>query len=180
MEQVKVWDAVVRGTHWLVAVFVLSNYALNEAGESLHQWLGYGASTLVVLRTVWGMVGSGYARFSEFCPTPGRLLPYLRALLQGREPRLLGHNPLAAVMMLTLMLLVLALGLTGFLMGTDAFWGDELMEEVHETLANVLISLVAVHVAAALFESWRHRENLVWSMVTGRKRREGPRAHPAG
>jgi cytochrome b len=59
---------------------------------------------------------------------------------------------------------------TGFLLGTDAFWGDDLMRGIHEWIANVLIGLVGLHALAAVVESIRHRENLVWSMITGKKR----------
>ena len=69
-----------------------------------------------------------------------------------------------------LVALVLGLGTTGYLMTTDAFFGEDWLEEVHEALADVLVGAVALHVTAALFESWRHRENLVASMLHGRKR----------
>ncbi|MEO8546241.1 MAG: cytochrome b/b6 domain-containing protein [Burkholderiaceae bacterium] len=167
---VKVWDPLVRGVHWSLVVCVIGDFALNEPGGATHRWLGYAAAGLVVLRLIWGFFGTPHARFSDFFPTPSRLFPYVRALLRGHEPRMVGHNPLAALMMLTLLVLVLALGVTGFLLGTDAFWGSESMLGIHEAIANTLIALVAVHAGAAIVESFRHRENLVWSMVTGKKR----------
>lgn len=170
MKMVKVWDPLVRGVHWALVVCVIGDFALNEPGSAAHRWLGYVAAGLVVLRVMWGFFGTPHARFSDFFPTASRLVPYVRALLRGREPRMVGHNPLAALMMLTLLVLVLALGVTGFLLGTDAFWGSESMLGFHDVLANTLILLVAVHAAAAIIESIRHRENLVWSMVTGKKR----------
>jgi cytochrome b len=44
------------------------------------------------------------------------------------------------------------------------------LEEIHEALAYAILPLVALHVAAALLESWKHGENLVRAMITGRKR----------
>ena len=169
MKTIRVWDPLVRVLHWTLVACVLGNL-LNESGETLHRALGYTATGVVLTRLVWGFVGSRHARFADWFPSPARLLPYLRELIRLRAPRHIGHNPAGAVMMLALLALVLALGATGYLMTTDAFFGEEWVEEVHEALANALIAAVALHVAAALFESWRHRENLVASMLHGRKR----------
>ena len=169
MNTIRVWDPLLRALHWTLVACVLGNL-LNESGETLHRALGYTASGVVMARLVWGFVGPRRARFADWFPTPARLLPYLRALLQGRAPRHIGHNPAGAVMMLALLALVLGLGTTGYLMTTDAFFGEDWLEEIHEALADVLVGSVALHVAAALFESWRHRENLVASMLHGRKR----------
>ncbi len=56
----------------------------------------------------------------------------------------------------------------------------ELAKEAHELIAFGLLGLTGLHVAGALFESWRTRENLIRAMVTGRKRPlAGPDHAPA-
>ncbi|MCJ8144705.1 cytochrome b/b6 domain-containing protein [Ancylobacter sp. A5.8] len=167
---VRVWDLVVRLFHWTVVTGCLLNLFVLDDGGLAHEVAGYAVAAALVIRVIWGFIGTRHARFADFVPGPRRLGAYLSALLKGREPRTLGHNPAGAVMMLVLMALLGGVSVTGWMMGLDAFWGEEWLEDLHGTLANSILALAFLHVGAALFESWRHRENLVWSMITGRKR----------
>ena len=177
----RVWDRFVRFFHWSLVACVVLNYTVVEEGEDLHLWLGYAAAALVAARVVWGFVGSKHARFASFFPTPARLRAHLRELRTQQStdtksvqqtipaPPYLGHNPLGALMMLLLMALVLSLGVTGWLQGTDAFFGVEWMQELHELLAHALMASAGLHAAAALVMGRLERANLVAAMVTGVK-----------
>ena len=169
MQKVKVWDIPVRLCHWGLAACVLANLAFTEEGDDIHQYVGYIAAGIVVFRVLWGFVGSRYARFSDFFPTPQRLITHGQRLLRRQPDPHLGHNPLGAMMMLVLWSVVIGLGVSGYLMGTEQFWGDETMEEIHEVLANSLIPLIALHVASALAMSFISKSNLVAAMITGNK-----------
>ena len=169
-KMIRVWDPLVRIFHWTVAFGVIANLTVLRHVENLHIYLGYTMVVALVVRLAWGFVGSKHARFIDFVPGPRRLIGYLKALIQRREQRHIGHNPAGAVMMLALMALIAMMGLTGWMMGTDRFWGVAWVEEAHETIANLIIAAAFLHVAAAIVESFRHRENLPWSMVTGKKR----------
>ncbi|MFZ2843930.1 cytochrome b/b6 domain-containing protein [Psychrobacter sp.] len=168
--QVKVWDILVRVTHWTVATGIIANLLFTEEGSDLHIYVGYTVVGLVVLRLLWGLVGTRYARFTNFFPTPTRLKRHLSALSVRRvDEQHLGHNPLAAIMMLSLWAVIIGLGITGYLMEAEIFGNADLLEEVHELLANSLYLLVPLHIIAAIAMSYWQRQNLIKSMITGKK-----------
>lgn len=168
-QAVPVWDRFVRLFHWSLVLCIGLDEFVVEEGETLHQALGYAACALVAARIVWGFVGSPHARFADFVPTPTRLIQHLRHLRQGVPEETIGHNPLGGLMVLALMAMVLAIGLTGYLQGTDAFWGEEWLQDLHETLAEGLLVLVGLHVAGALVMSRLESTNLIAAMFTGVK-----------
>lgn len=168
---VPVWDPLVRVFHWSLAFAFLGTYFLTEGGDPWHEWVGYFAAAWLVVRFAWGFAGRGAARWADFWPTPSRVAAHVRALVRGEPHHRLGHSALGAVVMILMMLGVAALAITGYLMEEiDYFWGDERLHVLHDYLADGVLALAVVHVFAALFESVRLRENLPWSMVTGRRR----------
>jgi len=121
-------------------------------------------------RVAWGVVGTPYARFSQFVRSPRGVLAYLRAIAHGAEQRYVGHNPAGGAMVVALILMMSATSITGWALTTDALWGVEWMQELHNALAHGLLLLVCAHLAGVMLASFRHRENLVAAMINGRKR----------
>ncbi len=170
-ETLRLWDPVVRLCHWSLVLAFFSDYFFNEAGEGWHRWLGYYAVACVLLRLAWGFIGSGAARWADFWPTRARLSEHVRALISGRPHHRLGHSPLGGLVMVLMLALMLGLGVTGFMLEEiDYFWGEDLPRDVHVFFADALFALVCLHVTAALIESFRLKENLPLSMITGRRR----------
>ena len=168
---IKVWDPLVRVLHWSLATLFLTAYLTGEDAGQVHIAAGYAIAGLMALRIVWGFVGPRHARFGNFVRSPREVLAYLRDVALRRAPRYLGHNPAGGAMIVALLVMLLGTGITGYMMTTDAFWGAKWVEEVHETFANLTVGLVVFHVLGVLFSSFAHGENLVKSMITGRKRR---------
>lgn len=164
-----VWDRFVRFFHWSLVTCVLLNCFVLEQGEWQHRWVGYLACALVTARLVWGFVGTRHARFADFFPTPARVKHHVSALLAARPDTHAGHNPLGALMMLLLMALVLSLGLTGWLQGTDAYFGDERLQDLHRYLGNALMLSAGLHAASAIVVGRLERTRLIKAMVTGVK-----------
>lgn len=166
----RLWDPLVRLCHWSLAGVFIANYFFTE--DAWHRWLGYYAVAWLALRLVWGFVGAPAARWADFWPTPARLGAHLRALCSGRPYHRLGHSPIGGLVMISMLLLMLGLGVTGFLLEEiDYFWGEDLPLEIHVFFSNALLGLVGLHVTAALVESFRLKENLPLSMVTGKRRK---------
>lgn len=168
----KLWDPLIRLFHWSIAGIFLANYFFNEAGESWHQWLGYIAVAWLVVRFFWGFFGAGAARWADFFPTPARLKTHISALIKGEHYHRMGHSPLGGLVMILMMLCILSLGITGFMMEEiDYFWGEDWVQNLHDWIASTLLALVLVHIVAAFFESYRLKENLPLSMITGKRRK---------
>src|SRR5205823_7890320 len=90
----RVWDPLLRVLHWTLVVTVVLAWATTIGSGRYHEAAGYVALGCVALRAAWGFVGPAHARFANFVRGPRSTLAYAALLVQGREPRYLGHNPL--------------------------------------------------------------------------------------
>ncbi len=174
-----VWDLPLRVTHWALALAVAGSFATHYAGIEWFAWhrrCGYVVLVLTVFRVLWGIVGTRHARFANFVRSPIAVLQYLR----GRAARPVGHNPLGALSVLALLALLLLQAGTGLLandeiMSMGPFYGwiaPELSNRItrlHRNSSDVLLVLVALHVAAIAWYALVRGERLVLPMVTGRK-----------
>lgn len=168
-DNTSVWDPLVRIFHWSLVAIIAFEF-LGEDGDYLHRTLGYVALGLVAFRIIWGLVGSKHARFSDFVRSPAAVLAYLKSIISGHPRRYLGHNPAGGVMVLALLAMTTLVGASGWAMRTEALWGQEWIEELHEVSAWLMLAFIAAHVLGVIAASIQHRENLVLSMLTGKKK----------
>ena len=169
---VRVWDRFVRVFHWtLLAAFVVAFASHEDGYGSVHLVSGYVVAALVMARLIWGVIGSRYARFAEFVRGPRAVVGYLVGFVNGRARRHLGHNPAGGLMIVVMLALLTAISVTGVLLTTTRFYGDELMFALHEAAVDLMLPCVLLHVVGVLWSSRAHRENLIKAMWTGRKRR---------
>jgi cytochrome b len=169
----QVYDLPTRLFHWLFAAFFVFAFvvAKNVDDESpvftWHMLAGMGLSFMVVLRILWGLVGTRYARFAGFDLNPAHLIVYLKGILTGDKTTWTGHNPASSWAALVMLVLALCLGLTGYLMtsGSD----KETYEDIHELLANAFLLTVLLHIGGVMFHAVRHRDQIFFAMVDGKK-----------
>lgn len=165
------WDLPVRGFHLLFAGgFAAACFIAKLLGEDApsfpyHAIIGLTLGLLVVLRVVWGLVGTRWARFSGLVLDPRALLSYMASVVGGQGNRYVGHNPATSVTLLLMFGAVLGLAWTGIQMGQ----GNEGLKDIHELLANGMLVLVGMHVLGVVVHTIRHRDGIVMGMVDGRK-----------
>jgi cytochrome b len=173
MRQKLVYDLPTRVFHWLFAGLFLVAFAIGKGmdddstGYSYHMLAGLTLGFVVLLRVIWGFMGTRHARFTGFALQPAELLGYLKGILSGDKKRWAGHNPASSWAAITMMLLALGLGVTGYLMTSGA--GNEALKEVHELFANALIVIVVLHLTGIVLHTLRHREWIGLSMIDGKK-----------
>lgn len=186
-DDVRVWDIFVRVFHWLLVALFAVAYVTEDDVLQLHVWTGYAVGLLVVLRIAWGFVGSRHARFSDFVTSPAAGRAYLVGLLRFRGRRYLGHSPAGGAMVLALLamlLLIVGSGLALYAARDGAGPLADLvpmsrplgrtLKGVHEFLANATLVLIGFHILGVLLASLVHGENLIRSMINGRKPRRTP------
>ena len=168
-EAVLVWDFPVRVFHWLLVISFAGAWLTSEseAQQLIHYAFGYSACAIILFRIVWGIVGTRYARFTQFIKGPTETWKHIKSLLVGKQPTGLGHNPAGALVMISLLILILLIGLTGYWIVKD-FLG-EFMSGAHEAISNIAFGFVLIHIAAAIIMSLLQKENLVKSMFNGMK-----------
>lgn len=166
---VVVWDKFIRFFHWNIASGFFLDYLVIEDSNPLHQWLGYYLLSLLVVRIVWGFTGTYHARFQNFVPGFNTLQCYMVSMIKLKEPDFKGHNPAGAIMIIAILFLFLIICVTGWMMGLDMFWGAGWVENIHYYASTTLFYGVFVHVAGVLYACWRHKTNLIKSMITGKK-----------
>jgi cytochrome b len=168
-KRILVWDVPTRVFHWLLVVSFAGAFltAESERYRDIHVVLGYTLLGLIVFRLLWGFAGSRYARFRSFLFKPAEIAAYVAALAKGKPAHYAGHNPAGSVAVFALLALGIASGVTGVVVFQDA--GGDAMEELHEVVSYAMLAVVGLHVLGVLVSSLLHRENLVRTMITGRK-----------
>ena len=175
---IRVWDPLVRIFHWSLASAFLIAYITEDDFMTLHEYFGYLILGLIGFRIVWGLIGTQYARFSNFVKPPKAVIQYLKDIASFKAKRYIGHNPAGGAMVIALLLSLLLTGITGMIyFGLEDQQGllasyvsnwpsylNDPLEEIHEFFANLTLLLVFLHIAGV-----QHGENLIRSMLNGKK-----------
>lgn len=173
--RVRVWDLPTRIVHWAIAGLVaFSWWSAKSDHLPWHRLSGDLILALLLFRLVWGVLGSQTARFSSFVRGPAGILRYLRGAGFAGP----GHNPLGALSVVALITaLCVQVGLGLFAVDEDGlepgplskmvdFDTGRAIAKLHHLTFNLLLALVAIHLAAIVIYELR-RKRLVLPMITG-------------
>ncbi len=184
-----IWTIPTRLFHWLLAVAFTVGYLLGGEEEylSLHAALGSLIGGLIIFRIIQGFTGPKYARFSDFPVSIKSLLSFAGNMKQSKAIHP-GHNPLAALIMLGIMITALLSAMSGmmiFAAGETGFLGfrfnpgvnQESFEGVHEVIVNIFLVLVGIHLTGILADTLFHPANgTIFSIFSGYKKLVAPEA----
>jgi cytochrome b len=188
LKPVLVWDAPTRLFHWLLVALVVSSFLTGRLGGNwmiYHEWCGEAILALLLFRVGWGFIGSVPSRFRTFLTGPPTVFRYALTLFQRDSDHHLSHNPLGGWSVAAMLLVLLVQAGTGLFANDDIATTGPLYKWVGKTVSDrltslhhlnhdVIIVLVAVHVAAVLFHLVCKKENLITPMITGVKQWQGP------
>jgi len=181
--KVRVWDIPTRLFHWVLAALVsVSIYTGLDGGfeeMDYHMLSGYSILGLVLFRVIWGFIGGHYARFCTFL-NPGKVVSYTQNLFKPDQAPAAGHNPLGALSVLAMLLVLLTQAVTGLFANDDLFLegplvhlaSDEFsdfMTTIHHYSAEALYVLIGLHLLAIVFYELFKRQRLILPMLTGHK-----------
>ncbi len=176
---IRIWDLPIRLFHWLLVLCIAGSFVTINLGDEFIQWhayFGYSILTLLIFRIVWGFVGSKHARFLSFIPSKQAIFDYL----QGRSPRVLGHNPIGALSVFALLFVLSVQVFTGLFVDDEVSFKGPLekyvsgsvasfFSEIHEGNQVVILTLIAIHIAAIIFYKKFKGEDLIKPMISGDK-----------
>lgn len=180
---IKVWDLFVRISHWLLVLLVIVAYITANYGDAEFKWHsfnGYAIFVLVCSRIIWGLIGSTTARFSHFLKSPIRVIKYLKSLSTGKTSHFLGHNPAGGWMVAAFWLILLGQAVAGMFSSDDILAEGPLtytvsgsavstLTGIHYLLFDLLIILIALHIAAVIYHQFFKKEKLIQAMLHGKK-----------
>jgi cytochrome b len=176
-----IWDLPLRLFHWCFAFTVFGCWYTAEQGADMveiHMQLGFVTLGLILFRIVWGFVGTRHARFTQFIPSPKRLVNYLTPFKTNEASP--GHNPLGALMIVVMILLVTAQAVSGLFINDDIFsagpyYGtltqnvEKLMFFIHHNTFDFMIAAIILHIFAVSYYWLIKKQNLIIPMITGKK-----------
>lgn len=172
----KVFDIPTRLFHWIFAAlficaFSIANFTDDDAAlYPYHMMMGFMMVFAILLRIVWGIFGTHYARFSSFSLNPIKLIEYFKSVFSGQKKPSIKRNPASSFAAITMFAFSIALGFSGYLMATAT--SERQMhdiKEIHELIATLFLIVALLHILGIIVHTITQRDPIGRSMIDGTK-----------
>ena len=172
----KVFDIPTRLFHWVFALlfivaFSIAKFTDDEAAlYPYHMLMGIMMVFAILLRAIWGIFGSKYARFSSFSLNPLKLIEYFTSILSGNKRPTINRNPASSFAAIAMFAISIALGISGYLMATAT--SERQMhdiKEVHEVLATAFLIIALLHIVGIIIHTIMQKDPIGSAMIDGTK-----------
>ena len=188
MKKIRVWDLPIRMFHWMLVVLIATSIITQEIGGNAMDWhfrAGYAVLALIAFRLIWGLIGTRYARFSDFIHGPSTIIAYLRGSGAGSTEKYHGHNPLGSLSVFALLGVILIHVLSGLFANDDIASEGPLVKFISKDLSDsftwfhtevsawVIYFLIGLHLLSIAYYYVGKKKNLVTPMITGDKQIDG-------
>lgn len=182
--KIKVWDLPTRIFHVLLIFSFFFMIYSGLKGGNIMQWhlkIGILLLILIIFRIIWGIIGSDTAKFKNFIKSPKAIINYIKnGINEDKQP---GHNPLGALMIISLIFLIFLQILTGLITNDENSFlyngylssiinNDNikiLARNVHIKLFWIILFFVIIHIIVILCYKHIKNHNLIKPMITGVK-----------
>lgn len=152
-----IWTIPTRIFHWLLAIGFTSTFILGHFDHlrNLHFAFGAFVGVLLFFRLLFGLFGPTYSNFKDF-PIGLKNQKEFLSTYFSKTKIYAGHNPLASVIMLLILLVGLICGISGYLLYAtennvlSIGIHKDFLKESHEILANLFLLLVCMHLLGTL------------------------------
>lgn len=165
-----IWEWSIRVFHSLFAASIsvaLGIALLGDDDAAYFEWhmlAGLIAGFLLLVRLVLFVVGSRPVNLQGLLVALKGVPAYLRGFFGRKTEAGAGHNPMAWAVYLLMFGLLVGSVLTGVNMR------DGWIEDIHGFFAWSLLAMIVAHLLGLALHTFRYRENIALSMVTGRKK----------
>lgn len=173
MENSKAYDLPIRIFHWTFVLLFVMSFSIakliddDSALYAYHMLSGILMVFIVILRILWGFIGSKTSKFTSFQLRPLELISYVKSVVSTRSKRYLGHNPASSYAAIFMMVFALGIGFSGLMMILRL--NKHFFEEIHELLVNGFLVVIFFHISGVLLHQVKHNDGMVFSMLNGKK-----------
>ncbi len=175
-KKILVFDIPTRLFHWLFAfgfigAFAIGNFVDDESAlYPIHMFFGVLMTIEILLRIIWGIFGSKYARFSSFKLNPMDLIEYIKSIFNGTKTPTIGRNPASSFAAIFMMLASIGMVISGwFMLNANSENAAHDIKEIHETLAIMFLLIALAHIAGIILHTISKKDPIGLSMINGYK-----------